>query len=178
MRYLVVSDLHGSLFHYKLIAKLFASERAEKIVILGDFSYRYGISDDCKDALRALPVKPVAIEGNCDHGSCDVPEVDYEGRFYFVKDFSRRLFFTHGDEYNVANVPTMLGEGDVLCYGHTHLGALTRNKNGVIIANCGSLYLPRHGSPPSYIVIDEDGICLKSSENKEILEKIAFSRPI
>ena len=173
---MIVSDLHGSLHHYQQLGELFRYENADKMVILGDFSYHYGISEDCKEELRKLPIKPVAIEGNCDYGSCDIPETDYQGKFHLIKAFSRRIFFTHGDEYNIGNIPTILGEGDILCYGHTHIGALVR-KNGIFIANCGSLYLPRHGCKPSYITIDESGISLKWSENKEILEKMPFFQP-
>ncbi len=175
MKCLVVSDLHGSIYHYKLINELFSYEKADEIVILGDFATSYGIPEECLSELRKLPVKPIAINGNCDYGSCDVPETDFQGDFYLTKRFSRHFFFTHGDRYNIANIPTVLEKGDVLCYGHFHEGGLFI-RNGIYIALCGSLSLPRHGSLPSYLIIDKTGITLKSSENHEILDKIEFLR--
>ena len=172
MKYLVVSDLHGSEYHCEMIKELFLYEKADKIVILGDLAHRAALSERARKALASLPVRPRVVEGNCDDGYADLPETEYEDRFYVVRDFSRQLFFTHGDYYNIANVPMILGRGDVLLYGHTHLGALTF-KNGVMIANCGSLARPRT-APPSYVTVDESGIELKASETRETLEKLHF----
>ena len=173
MKYLVLSDLHGSLYHYQHIKDIVSFEGPDKIVILGDFAHYYGIDAECRKELSLLSIKPIAIEGNCDNGCGNVPELDYQGETYWEDDFSRHILFTHGDRYNISNIPLSLEKGDVLVYGHTHMGGLVY-KNGVFIANCGSLSTPRFGYQPSYIVIDDDGIYLKSSENNIILEKMLF----
>lgn len=173
MKYLVLSDLHGSLYHYQHIKDIVSFEEPDKIVILGDFAHYYGIDAECRKELSLLSIKPIAIEGNCDNGCGNVPELDYQGETYWEDDFSRHILFTHGDRYNISNIPLSLEKGDVLVYGHTHMGGLVY-KNGVFIANCGSLSTPRFGYQPSYIVIDDDGIYLKSSENNIILEKMLF----
>ena len=174
MKYLIVSDLHGSLRHYGQVKEIFARENADKIVFLGDYAHYYGIEEDCRAEIADLPVKPVAIEGNCDNGCGDIPEMDYQGEIYWDDAFGRHLLFTHGDRYNISNIPLSLEKGDVLIYGHTHMGGLVY-KNGVFIANCGSLSRPRFGYQPSYLIINDDGIYLKMSENGQILEKILFS---
>ena len=171
MKYLILSDLHGSLYHYERIKDIFLSERADKIVMLGDYAYYYGIDADCRKTLASLPKKPIAIEGNCDNGCGNIPELNYHGEMYTENFFSRQICFTHGDRYNISNIPFFLKEGDILCYGHTHMGGLVY-KNGLFIANCGSLSRPRFGYQPSYITINETEISLKSSENGEILEKM------
>ena len=174
MKYLVLSDLHGSLYHYRLIKDIFDFEKPDKIILLGDYAHFYGIEEECRLELTSLPVKPIAIEGNCDNGCGNIPELDYQGDIYWDDAFSRHLLFTHGDRYNITNIPLSLEKGDILVYGHTHMGGLVY-KNGVYIANCGSLSRPRFGYDPSYIIINDDGIYLKMSENNKILEKILFS---
>ena len=173
MKYLILSDLHGSLYHYERIKDLFLSENADKIVMLGDYAYYYGIDADCRKALALLPIKPIAIEGNCDNGCGNIPETDYRGELYEEKAFGRFLYFTHGDRYNISNVPLFMKEGDVLFYGHTHMGGLVY-KDGIYIANCGSLSRPRYGYLPSYITADQSEILLKSSETGEILERLTL----
>ena len=172
MKYLVVSDLHGSLYHYERIKELFLSENADKIIMLGDYAYYYGIDGECRKALSTLPVKPIAIEGNCDNGCGNVPEMNYQGEIYTENTFHRLLCFTHGDRYNISNIPLFMKEGDILFYGHTHMGGLAV-KDGVYIANCGSLSRPRYGYQPSYLTVTEREILLKSSENGEILESLS-----
>lgn len=171
MKYLIVSDLHGSLYHYERIKDLYLSENANKIIMLGDYAYYYGIDKECRAQLALLPVKPIAIEGNCDNGCGNIPETDYQGEIYTENTFNRLLCFTHGDRYNISNIPLFMKKGDVLFYGHTHMGGLAI-RDGVYIANCGSLSRPRYGSVPCYITIDEREILLKSSETGEILEKL------
>ena len=156
-----------------MIKEICFAEKANKIILLGDYAHYYGIDDECRQELSKLPCRPITIEGNCDNGCGDVPEADYQGEIYTETAFSRVLCFTHGDRYNISNIPPFLQKGDILFYGHTHTGGLAQ-RGGIYIANCGSLSRPRYGYQPSYITVDNDEILLKSSENGEILEKITI----
>ena len=75
----------------------------------------------------------------------------------------KKILLQHGDRYSAENVPKNCG--NALIYGHYHTGFL-RREGGVVVANCGSVSLPKGGTPRSYILLDGDVLYLKDLEGR------------
>ncbi len=173
MKYLVVSDLHGSVSGYGSLNDLLARELPDSFILLGDLT-RYGVMNETtRGFLAQLTMRPVAVEGNCDNGCGDVPELDYRGDYYVASAFGKTLFFTHGHIYNITHIPPFLKDGDILIYGHTHAGGLTKHQD-VLFANCPSLSSPRGDGVCGYLTIEDKGIFLKEAEKGDVLEQFLF----
>jgi predicted phosphodiesterase len=59
---------------------------------------------------------------------------------------------------------------DAVIYGHFHTGFIER-KNDVVIANVGSLSLPKGGTLNSYMVLEDAQLTLKSIDG-QVIDKI------
>jgi len=176
MKYLVVSDIHGSGYYANKIKEIEAKEKPNKIILLGDIYYHGPRNPLTKDynpgevanILNHLKEKILCVKGNCD---AEVDEMISEFEF---KDnieliiHGKRFFFTHGHKYNIYNLPQNV---DILIYGHFHTGFM-QEKDGIICINSGSLSLPKNNTKNSYLIIDDKKIVLKDLEENVIEEKI------
>ena len=174
MKYLVVSDIHGSGYYANKINEILNKEKADKIILLGDLYYHgprnpltreYNPAEVC-NILNSLKDKILCIKGNCD---AEVDEMISE--FEFNESISidingLKFFFTHGHKYNIDNIPEGI---DVLVYGHFHTGFI-KEKEGTLCINSGSISLPKENTKNSYLIIDGNEIVLKDIEG-EIIEK-------
>lgn len=173
MKILIASDLHGSSYYAKKIIEIYALENAEKIVLLGDV-YNHGPRNSLpKDyqpmevakTLNAVKENLIVIKGNCD-SAVDTMISEFD----FIEDAclligKKSVFLTHGHVYNIDNQPKT--RYSAIIYGHFHTGFIER-KNNVIVANTGSLSLPKNHTPNSYIIIDEQTIVLKDLDGNII----------
>lgn len=165
MKYLIVSDIHGSLPRLERVLDFYETRKYDMLVILGDiinYGPRNGVPEGLDamgiaERLNALAGSIVAVRGNCDS------EVDQMLlRFPCMADYlvmvagGRRLFLTHGHQYHPGN-RTPLGI-DAFFYGHTHLWELYRGDDGVLVCNTGSITFPKGGKEPTFVTIDEDGM--------------------
>ena len=80
----------------------------------------------------------------------------------------KRVFCTHGQNYNIDNLPNE--KIDIMLYGHFHTGFI-KEKDGIIIANPGSISLPKENTEHSYIIIDENELILKNVDRSIITSK-------
>ncbi len=175
MKILIASDLHGSYYYAKKIIEIFQTEKADKLILLGDI-YNHGPRNslpkdyspmDVAKALNAVKEKLIVIKGNCDS------EVDTMiSEFDFIDDFcmcvgDKIVFLTHGHVYNKDNLPKT--SFDAVIYGHFHTGFIEM-KDGVLVANCGSLSLPKNGTPNSYMILDDSKLKLKDLQGMIIKE--------
>ncbi len=182
MKYLIASDIHGSAYWCKRLLEAFENEEAEKLVLLGDLLY-HGPRNDFPDEyapkevfamLNAVKNEILAVRGNCDS---EVDQMVLE--FPMLADYAvaplgaRTLFLTHGHLYNLEN-PPLLKKGDILFNGHFHTPALTETEKGFFYANCGSVALPKDGTPHSYILLDEDTLYLKDLETGGIFDCLSL----
>ncbi|MCD8241464.1 MAG: metallophosphoesterase family protein, partial [Lachnospiraceae bacterium] len=69
----------------------------------------------------------------------------------------RMIFLTHGHVFHEGNLP-MLGKGDILLHGHTHV-PVCREHEDYIYMNPGSVAIPKEDSEHSYMSY-EDGLFL------------------
>ena len=82
-----------------------------------------------------------------------------------------RYLFTHGHVYNEENPPANI---DVLIHGHTHVNGITKTSSGMIIANPGSVSIPKGGTVPSYLIVSDHSIVVKDLANGSEIHRINF----
>lgn len=172
MKIIIASDIHGSLTAAKALLAAAEREGAEQIALLGDVYYhgpRNPLPDryDPKGVAALLNGRNdlIVVKGNCDS------EVDgMISSFRFAEDaylfVGKKIFLTHGHVYNIDNLPAGC---DAVFYGHVHYGFICE-KDGVVVANPGSVSLPKNNSEKSYLLLDGTMLYLKNLEGK-ILEK-------
>ena len=175
MKYLVISDIHGSGYYANKIKEINEKEKPDKIILLGDLYYhgprnplteKYGPME-VAGILNDLSDKILCTRGNCD---ADVDEMISNFKF---KDYIRlvhsnlNFFFSHGHFYNSDNIPE---NADIVIYGHFHTGFI-KEEYGIIFANPGSISLPKNGTKNSYMIIDDEKIVLKDVDGNVILSK-------
>lgn len=173
MRFLIASDIHGSSFYADKIKEMAETEKADKIILLGDI-YNHGPRNPLPkdyaplkvaDTLNGLKEKLIVIKGNCDS------EVDtLISDFDFITDCvlvsgGKSIFLTHGHVYNKDNKPKT--QFDAVIYGHFHTGFVEKD-GSTVFANCGSVSLPKNNTPSSYIIVDEGNLELKDIDGKVI----------
>ena len=165
MKYLVVSDIHGSSYYANQIKKIYEKEQPDRIILLGDLYYhgpRNPLTKDYNpkevaDILNSYKDVILCTKGNCD------AEVDRAISKFDINDnitidiSGKKFFFTHGDKYNKDCIPK---NTDILVYGHFHKGFI-EEKDGVVCANCGSISLPKDSTPNSYLTINNGELTLK-----------------
>ena len=158
MKILVFADFHGSVNSLQAAIEISKREQPNKTVVCGDL-FGWNNPTQVAELIQQLDGVLHLVKGNNDWATATsyLPfEMEDSAVMYH---FDRTLFFTHGDRYNIMRIPPMLREGDVLVYGHTHVGRL-QLYDGLYVANVGSLARPRDGAP-SYVTMDEQGITLK-----------------
>lgn len=175
MKYLVASDIHGSLYYAKKIVEKFEIETADKIILLGDLYYHgprnplpleYNPMEVSK-LFNNIKDKLLVIKGNCD---AEVDEMISEFKFnehIRLEIGTKKFYFTHGHRNNINNIPE---DCNVLVYGHFHAGFITI-EDDVICVNAGSVSLPKNDTKNSYLLITDEYIELKDFDNNIIDKK-------
>lgn len=180
MKYLVVSDIHGSLNGAKAIVEKMQKTGADKAVILGDILYhgpRNALPEDynpmeVSEILNKISEKIIAIKGNCD------AEVDQMILNFNLNDSAflmlnnKEVLLTHGQNINPEK-PAKISEGGVILYGHFH--KISKNViNNVIYINVGSIGIPKGGTVKCYSILDENGIKFYDLSDN-LIEEFSFS---
>ena len=161
MKYLILSDIHGSLTSLDKALGIYCSHGCDMLLLLGDL-LNYGPRNGLPENLDAMGVAErlntlsgdiVAVRGNCDS------EVDQMLlRFPIMQDAALivddgvRLWLTHGHVYNADRLPSP--SADVLFCGHTHLWSLSTDARGTVVCNTGSPTFPKGGNPPALAIYD------------------------
>ena len=175
MKYLIASDLHGSKFYAEKLFERFESEKADMLILLGDL-FNHGPRNplpkdyspmEVADLLNKNKEKLIVIKGNCD-SEVDTMISDFD----FVENLcltitDKTFFLTHGHVYNKDKMPKT--NFSAVIYGHFHVGFIEK-QGETIIANAGSLSLPKNQSPNSYIILTEKALTLKDLSGKTIKE--------
>ena len=173
MKYLVISDIHGSLPALDKALEFYREQKCDMLLILGDilnYGPRNGLPEglDPKgiaERLNAMADNIVAIRGNCDS------EVDQMLlSFPIMQDYAllvdegKKLLLTHGHLYNKSNLPP--GRFDYVLQGHTHLYELSKLENGTVVCNTWSVTFPKGGRVPSMAIYEKGKITLYSLDGK------------
>ena len=172
MKYIVFSDIHGSLYYANKMKEIIERESPDKIILLGDLYYhgpRNPLPEEynpkeVSGLLNSMKENIICIKGNCD---AEVDEMISEFQFnnHVELDIgNKKYYFTHGHNDNKDNIPVGI---DVLVYGHFHTGFI-EEVDGVVCVNSGSITLPKNNTAHSYLIIDENKIELKDIEGNII----------
>lgn len=158
MKYLLTSDIHGSLPALEKVLALFENEHCDMLCLLGDilnYGPRNGLPSGLNPQeictrLNAMSDRIAAVRGNCDS------EVDQMllhfpimSDYALLIDEGRRLFLTHGHIWNPEQLPP-LGCTDFFFYGHIHIPYIQpaiANTQKPTICNVGSPTFPKAGNP-------------------------------
>ena len=171
MKYFIASDIHGSAFWCKKMVEAFQTEKADRMILLGDILY-HGPRNDLPEGyapkeviemLNALKGKIISVRGNCEAEvdqmvlTCPVL-ADYTMLPYEDKT----VFLTHGHIFNENNLPPLC-DGDVLVHGHTHV-PVCEKREGYVLINPGSVAIPKENSHHGYAVFENGEFILKDFE--------------
>lgn len=178
MRYLILSDIHGSLPALEQALTIFEHEHCDMLCLLGDilnYGPRNGLPKGLNpqgiaEKLNSMADKIIAVRGNCDS------EVDQMLlRFPIMADYAllvdegKRLLLTHGHIFNTENPPMAV---EAIFCGHTHLWKLERIGQ-MAVCNTGSPTFPKGGNPPSLAIYEAGKISLRTLHG-EILKELTL----
>ena len=176
MKMAVCSDIHGSLSAAYAFLDRADALGADKLLLLGDLYY-HGARNPLPEGYDPRAVaellnqnadRIIAVRGNCD-SDVDLTVSDFEmakEAWLFVG--GKTIYATHGDKYDIDHLPK--GKADLLLYGHYHTGFI-REKEGMVVANPGSPSLPKEGTAPSFLLIEEGAIRLYRITGELIAER-------
>jgi putative phosphoesterase len=160
MKWLIASDIHGSAYYCEKLVSAFEKEKADKLLLLGDYLYHGPRNDLPRDynpkkvieMLNKLSDKIVAVRGNCD-SEVDQMVLDFPmmADYVIVCDSGKTIFATHGHIFGKDNPPKI--KGDVLLCGHTHVSACIDCQDFTYI-NPGSVSIPKENTPHGYLVFE------------------------
>ncbi len=179
MKYLIVSDIHGSLPAMDAVLSFYKAQHCNKLLILGDilnYGPRNGIFEglDAKGVagrLNEMADDVIAVRGNCD-SEVDQMLLNFPilSDYILIVDNEKTLFLTHGHIYNEEKFPK--GRFDAFFYGHTHLWKLEKTDKG-LICNTGSITFPKQGNVPTFAVY-ENGTVRIYQLNGTLLKEITI----
>jgi len=175
MKYMILSDIHGSLPRLDKALDFYRNQKCEMLVVLGDilnYGPRNSIPEgiDAKgivERLNSMSGEIVAVRGNCD-AEVDQMLLDFPmmSTYMLIVDEGRKLLMTHGHVYNRDNMPK--GHFDAVFYGHTHLWELTREDDGTVVCNTGSITFPKGGKEPTMAIYEKGEITIYNLDGKEL----------
>ncbi len=173
MKILIASDLHGSSFYAKKLVEIKNRENVDKLILLGDI-YNHGPRNplpkdyapmEVAKILNAIRDDLIVIKGNCDSEvDTMISEFDFFEDLCFMES-GKTLFLTHGHVYNKDFFPKT--NFDAVIYGHFHIGFI-ENIGDTVVANAGSLSLPKNNTPSSYLILENGVLTLKDLDGKEL----------
>ena len=165
MKYLIISDIHGSLPRLQQVLDFYEKTQCNMLCILGDI-LNYGPRNGLPDGLNPKGIAEllnhftdpiIAVRGNCD-SEVDQMLLDFPiiADYALIADNGKTLFLTHGHIYNENNLPK--GKFDAFFYGHTHLWKL--EKQEMFLCNTGSITFPKGGNPPTFATYENKNISI------------------
>ena len=172
MKYLILSDIHGSLPALEKAIAFYHEQRCDMLCILGDilnYGPRNGLPEglDPKgiaERLNNMADRIIAVRGNCDS------EVDQMllhfpimADYALIADEGKRLFLTHGHRDHRDQLPP--GNFDAVFYGHTHRWELEQSQD-TWCCNTGSITFPKDGNPPTIVIYEQGNITVYSLDGE------------
>lgn len=167
MRYMIISDIHGDIYKLNTVLDIYANEKCDKLIVLGDL-FNYGIDlnkNDIINRLNLMKENIIYVRGNCD---INVSKLEFDTPYF--KEIiinGKNTFLTHGHMYSMEY---LLGSNyDIIISGHTHI-PLIEEKYNKLFLNPGSISKSRRGEN-SFMIIENNIITIKNLENNIILQK-------
>lgn len=182
MKLMFASDIHGSYPACQKMLERFDEEKAERLILLGDILY-HGPRNDLpegyapKEVIRLLNKRKSSLF--CVRGNCDSEVDQMVLEFPVMADYAllylegRTVFVTHGHIYN-KQCPPLIGKGDILIHGHTHVQIVDTSGEFTYI-NPGSVALPKEGRSKSYMTYEDGFFTIKDLLTAEAEETYKIS---
>jgi len=177
MKLMFASDIHGSRSAAEAILRQYRTEKANRLVLLGDLLY-HGPRNDLPDQYDPKGVTALLNENKnellCVRGNCDAEVDQMVLEFPIQADYAlfdldgTTAFVTHGHLFHLGNLPPHK-EGDLLIHGHTHV-LTVQEKDGMTYINPGSAALPKDGHPKTYMIYENGVFTIKTLDGNTVLE--------
>lgn len=175
MKYMIASDLHGSLELTEKLFERFDEEKPEKLILLGDLLY-HGARNDFPAGystkgltalLNAHKNDLLCVRGNCDSEVDQmVLEFPIRADYAYLYVDGHPWLVTHGhifdEDHMIPHTP-----GTVLLHGHTHL-KITEKRDDFYYLNPGSVSLPKDDAVCSFMVYEDGVFTLKDLDGQVI----------
>lgn len=177
MKILIASDIHGSAFYCRKLLDAFETEKADKLLLLGDILYHGPRNDlpeqyDPKQVIAMLnPLKDriFCVRGNCDTEVDQmVLEFPIMAEYCLLEVNGHTVFATHGHKFNTSNLPPITN-GDILLHGHTHVPVCDEH-DGYVYMNPGSVSIPKENSAHGYMTLENSTFVWKDFDGNIIRE--------
>ena len=169
MNFFVISDIHGSIEALEKAMERFQVEKADYIIICGDF-LNHGPRNPLPEGyntkavaekLNSIKDKIICVKGNCDSEvdqmMLDFPVLQPIGNVFLSN--GKRIFIHHGHSYSKEAVTKYVLSDTIIVSGHSHIPELEiTNVDGkkLLFINPGSISIPKGNSEPSYGIIKND----------------------
>jgi len=172
MRIVIASDIHGSEYYMNKLKSCFDKEQAEQLILLGDLYYhgpRNPLPDGYLPSKVAEILNTISNKIICVRGNCDSEVDEMISKFQFVENTqlyinNKKVFLTHGHKLQTDELNDNF---DIIIYGHLHTGFIMK-KGNIILANTGSVSLPKNETKNSYILLTDKKIELKDLDGNII----------
>lgn len=177
MKYLIASDIHGSLKHCQSLFEAAEREQPDKILLLGDLLY-HGPRNDLPEGyapkavielLNSHKEQIICVRGNCDT-EVDQMVLDFPimADYCILTMGQVVVYATHGHVYGENNPPKLRGNEILLC-GHTHVPKCEQ-KAGFCYMNPGSVSIPKENSWHGYMIWEEGSFIWKDMDGNVKME--------
>lgn len=176
MKLMIASDIHGSEYYCKKMIETYKSEKADRLLLLGDILYHGPRNDLPKDyapkavisMLNSIKNDILAVRGNCE-AAVDQAVLEFPclADYAIIEIGGKTIFATHGHIYNEDNLPPHK-KGDILLCGHTHVPKCTKHED-FIYMNPGSVSIPKENSHHGYMIFEGGKFLWKSFDGNVIL---------
>lgn len=177
MKLMFASDIHGSYAAAKKIKSAYESEKAEKLVLLGDLLYhgpRNPLPDEYApqkvfELLNEMKDELLCVRGNCDSEVDQmVCQFSMMADYALINNDGSTMLITHGHIFGTSN-PAPVKKGDIIISGHTHVPK-AEVENGNVFLNPGSAALPKENFAKSYMVYENNKFTIKDFDGNIIME--------
>lgn len=168
MKFLIASDIHGSMIALDRTLDLFNEMKADKLILLGDI---FGIdAQGMVDKLNQISNKLTILKGNNDW-YLELENAKFKTFNETYENINGKIaYLCHGHKLNDM---FLSGYGaKIIMIGHIHRPML-RIENDIILLCPGSIATPRFGSDKSYAIIDEKKIQILSIAG-ELIDEYVF----
>lgn len=160
MKYLIVSDIHGSIESAEIIINNFKKHNCDLILCLGDVLY-HGPRNDLPNYYNPKKVitllneyadKILCVQGNCD---AEVDQMVLKFEIHKDLDLNLNGFCFHLEHGH--HLEDLFCNSKYILFGHTHISVI-KEENEKIYINPGSITLPKNNTKRGFMILDEDAI--------------------
>jgi hypothetical protein len=172
---LLCSDIHGSFSALNLLVKRSEEHQAQAILIAGDLCP----SEDLRMSMLLKNANNVIlVRGNCDSSyAFSQAQLTYPPINQTIAWEGRTILLTHGDRFpSPFSLP--LQKGDIFISGHTHHPKIQLNNEGILHINPGSPTFPRTPLGPTYAVLDNTSVSLRSLDDAALISGYQYFFPL